>query len=115
MLLFFGWILGAVIIGAIGSGRKIGFLGAFFFSLLLSPLIGIIITMLSPSAEDEAYKKEILQATKNLSLLKAKDENAETVTQTNTVHDLEVLHDLMTKGILTEEEYLLKKTKILEN
>ena len=45
------YIFFALGVGSIGSGRKIGFFPAFIFSLILSPLIGWIITL--------AYPKEV--------------------------------------------------------
>lgn len=39
----------AALVGAIGSSKKLGFGSAFFLSLLLSPVIGLIITLLYTS------------------------------------------------------------------
>lgn len=47
MTIFFFWLVFSGIVGAIGSSRNIGFAGGFFLSLLLSPLIGLIIVLLS--------------------------------------------------------------------
>jgi hypothetical protein len=47
MELFFGWVLFALLVGAVGSNRKIGFTGSFILSLILSPIIGLIITLFS--------------------------------------------------------------------
>lgn len=49
-ILFF-WILYALIIGFIGKPRKIGFGYAFLLAILLSPVIGLIITLLSKKRE----------------------------------------------------------------
>lgn len=53
--IFILWIVLSIVFGAIGSERKIGFAGAFFASLLLSPLIGLILTLTSAKRD---YKKE---------------------------------------------------------
>ncbi len=45
------WLIFAIVIGAIGDKRKIGFAGGFFLSLLLSPLIGLIIVLVSEKKE----------------------------------------------------------------
>jgi hypothetical protein len=66
MGIFLAWIIFSVIIGMIGSNRNIGFAGAFFCSLLLSPLIGLIITLVSKDKEDEIIKKETLQTLKDI-------------------------------------------------
>ena len=41
------WIVFSILIGMVGKDRNIGFAGAFFLSLLLSPLIGLIIALVS--------------------------------------------------------------------
>jgi len=41
------WIVLAVLVGLVGKGRKIGFGWTFFWALLLSPLIGLIIALVS--------------------------------------------------------------------
>ncbi len=40
----FSWIVFCFVAGAVGNNRKIGFAGAFFLSLFLSPLLGLFIT-----------------------------------------------------------------------
>ncbi len=57
------WVIVSLIIGAIGSNRKIGFASSFFLSLLLSPLIGAIFTATSPVVEDNQSKN--LEGSKN--------------------------------------------------
>ena len=52
MIYVLPWLLFSFIVGLIGSNRKIGFFGAFILSLLLSPLIGFIITIVSKSKSD---------------------------------------------------------------
>jgi len=68
MKIFIGWIIFSIIVGALGNGRKIGFVGAFFLSLLLSPVIGFIITLLSKVRKEEKCKQE------NLTIQKQKRE-----------------------------------------
>ncbi len=41
------WICCAILVGIVGKERKIGFVMAFFWSIILSPLIGLVITLLS--------------------------------------------------------------------
>jgi len=45
----------SIIIGVIGSERKIGFWPAFLWSALLSPLIGLVITLLSDKKGNKTY------------------------------------------------------------
>jgi len=60
-MIFFMWILFSVIVGIVGIDRKIGFMAAFFLSLLLSPLIGIIITLTSKTHDDAANSEFVKQ------------------------------------------------------
>jgi hypothetical protein len=50
------WIFFSGLIGLVGQNRRIGFWGAFLFSILLSPVIGLIITLLSDNAKNEKEK-----------------------------------------------------------
>ena len=45
----------SIIIGVIGSERKIGFWPALLWSALLSPLIGLVITLLSDKKGNKTY------------------------------------------------------------
>lgn len=54
-LLIFGLISGsllAVLVGFIGARRRIGFGWAFFLSVLFTPLVGLIICLLSDKLPD---------------------------------------------------------------
>ena len=63
MVVFF-WILFSVVVGIVGSDRKIGFGAAFICSLLLSPLIGLIITLISPTKASLALQAKMLDEQK---------------------------------------------------
>jgi len=45
------WIILCIVIGLLGKNKKIGFGAAFLLSLILSPLIGLIIVLVSSSKE----------------------------------------------------------------
>ena len=51
MVIIIIWIVLSIVLGVAGSKRKIGGAGAFFISLLLSPLIGFIVVMVSDVKE----------------------------------------------------------------
>lgn len=55
----FSWALFSLIVGALGTKRKIGFRGAFFVSILLTPFIGAIFVATSKELNFEEIKKEI--------------------------------------------------------
>ena len=58
MLILFVIVI-SIIIGVIGSERKIGFGGAFFGSLLLTPIFGLAVTLSSKRLKDiEQQKKQ---------------------------------------------------------
>lgn len=61
---FFGWLIFSIVVGVIGSSRKIGFFMAFLASIILSPIIGLIITLVSKDKSDEKYKKELIETLK---------------------------------------------------
>ncbi len=41
------WIIFCLIVGAIGSNKKIGFFPSFILALILSPIVGVIFAILS--------------------------------------------------------------------
>lgn len=101
---FLGWIIFSFVAGFVGSDRKIGFFGAFLFSLILSPLVGLIVAFASKSNTEIQYQEEILKTQKQ------QQTALEQIAQSN---EIEQLHNLMTKGILTEEEFNHKKRILL--
>jgi len=53
------WLVLCIILANAGSKRKIGGAGAFFISLLLSPLIGFIVVMVSDPVEQKAVPRSV--------------------------------------------------------
>lgn len=51
------WIVFSFIVGAIGSNKSVGFIGGFFLSLLLSPLIGLIIVLVSSDSDSKKLEE----------------------------------------------------------
>lgn len=57
MAYFVIWLIFCFIVGAVGSGKAIGYWKVFFISLLCSPFIGLIIALCSTSIPDaKTYK-----------------------------------------------------------
>ena len=59
LMLIFGLLAGcllAVIVGLIGSHRRIGFGWAFLLSVVTSPIIGLIVTLCTPKLETKDRK-----------------------------------------------------------
>jgi mannose/fructose/N-acetylgalactosamine-specific phosphotransferase system component IID len=94
------WIALALIVGAIGSSRNIGFFGAFILSVLLSPVIGLVFALLSNDQVDEKIRANILQGQRQQG-------------QYYATAELEKLARLREGGHITQEEFDNLKTKIL--
>jgi len=95
-----------------GSDRNIGFFGAFAVSLLLSPLVGGIITLTSESKAAAKHKEQVLkvqeeqaQALRNMEAQKA--------TPVTTADELLKLKSLLDAGAITQLEYEAQKAKLL--
>lgn len=105
MEIFFFWGLLSVIIGMIGSSRKIGFFGALLCSLLLSPIIGGIITLASTSKT----QAEMLNEMKKQSTSQPPQNGPEK----SIADELQKLKVLLDDGSITQEDYDAAKKKLL--
>jgi len=117
MDIFIGWVIFSFVLGMLGSGRKIGFFGAFFLSLLLSPIIGLIFVLVSKNEEDELSKEKILN-TQNLQQETLKDlsYSKSDSFKTNSIADeLEKLRALKDDNSITLEEFNQLKSKIINS
>jgi uncharacterized membrane protein len=101
------WILFAFIVGLIASAKTIGFWGGFLLSLLLSPVLGIIIVILSTSKshrinqiEEQKRQTELLQTMAN--------------GQFSVAAEIEKLKQLLDRGAITQEEFDSQKGKLLQ-
>lgn len=84
------WLGFTILVGAIGRHRNIGFVFAFIWSILLSPLIGLAITLFSKRKVDtEQYKS-------------------------NVYNQLEQLTNLKGKGILNDTQFEKEKNELLK-
>jgi hypothetical protein len=83
------WLGFSLIIGALGRHRNIGFLFAFLWSILLSPIIGLAITLFSKTKINH-------------------NENRSSV-----LNQLEQIKNLQEKGILNETQFENEKTELL--
>jgi hypothetical protein len=113
MGIFFAWIIFSIVVGAIGSNRKIGFFGAFLLSLLLSPVIGLIITLVSKDKDEEEYKKNLLNTQKKQQETLSNMES--NVKKRSLSEELEKIKKMKDDGLLNEEEFQKAKEKVLSN
>src|SRR5690348_8014733 len=111
MGIFFIWVILSIIVGAIGSSRNIGFGGAFLLSLVLSPLIGLIITLISKDTQEEKRKAEMLKTQQRQTA--ALEKSLAQTNQQSIAEELEKISKLKEKGDITAEEYQKLKNSII--
>lgn len=106
-----GWIFFSFIVGFLGIGRKVGFFGAFFLSLLLSPLIGLIITLTSKRKSDVKRERQMLtaQQSQQQSLKTMANQN----NKTSAIEELTKLKEMLDSGAINNEEFEKMKAKII--
>lgn len=57
-MIYIIWIILAILVGILGKDRKIGFGLSFFLSIILSPLIGLIIVLISDKSKKVIKKQK---------------------------------------------------------
>ena len=113
IFMIISWLIFCFVVGFVGSGRKIGFGGAFFCSLFLSPLIGLIITLVSKNKADEEYKEKVLVVQQ--SQQEALERLSETKTISNVTDELQKIKSLLDSGVINQEEFAKMKSRIIES
>ncbi len=113
MGIFFAWIILSFVVGFVGNDRKIGFGGAFFISLILSPLIGLIFALMSKTEEDEKYKQKILDTQKSQEESLKMLSKSKTIQKISIADEIEKLQNLKNNNSITEEEFVRLKNKII--
>jgi hypothetical protein len=114
MGIFFTWIILSFVVGFVGSDRKIGFGGAFFISLILSPLIGLIFALMSKTEEEEKYKQKILDTQKSQEESLKMLSKSKTIQKISIADEIEKLQKLKNNNSITEEEFVRLKNKIID-
>jgi len=85
----------------IGKERRIGFTKAFFITFVTSILVGFVIIFNSPRIRDEEYKEKMLELT------------GSRAPATSVADELAKLNELKKEGVITEEEFVAQKAKLL--
>jgi hypothetical protein len=101
-MFFFVNLFAALLVAGFAGDRKIGYLPVFFITLFLSPLVGLIAMLTSPTLKDLA-----LQAKRHEELKQTKG------TGPSRVEDLERLIRLRDAGELTLEEFGKMKANLM--
>jgi hypothetical protein len=115
MGIVFGWIILSFIIGIVGSNRKIGFLSALFISLIFSPLIGLIFTLISKTDVEEKYIKSVLETQRSQQESLKELVSSKPNKNISLADEIEKLERLKNKNLITEEEFLKLKKRIIES
>lgn len=105
---FIGWIVGCFIAGSIGSGKTIGFWGAFFLSLFLSPLIGIIAALVSKDETEVEIQKSILANQQSIL-------NEKPVSTLSVADEIEKFKKLLDQGTISQNEFDKFKSQLLKS
>lgn len=98
------WLIGAVIVGFIGSSiSRIGWFMSFFWSLLLSPIVGLII-VLCTQKKDEKLLNAVAEIKENTSI-----DNA-----SNKIAKITEAKALLDAGAITMDEFEDLKQSIIK-
>lgn len=111
------WLVLSVLVGAIGSNRKIGFATALFVALFLSPLVGFIVVLFSKSkASIEQERRLDAMQREQTDALRRLSGQPVIATGPYMVNDIVLpadynarvarLKDLRDRGIITQEEFM---------
>jgi hypothetical protein len=115
MVIFVLWVVFCFVVASIGSGRKIGYGAAFFISLLLSPVVGLVLVLVSERKADEAYRAEVLDTQKKQREALEKLSGAEVAPVASVAGELEKLQHLRDRGVINQEEFQALKQKLIGN
>lgn len=123
------WAVLAALVGVLANSRGRNGFGYFFLSLLLSPLIGLVIVLVTQdlnklaeaaaATKAEEEKKEQLRREEHerqlesIKVLAASRSSAPEESSASVVDQLVKLGKLRDEGVLTAEEFLTQKTTIL--
>lgn len=103
-----GYVSICIIVGITGSERQIGFFNSFLLSMLTTPLIGFIITVVSSKKSQVQYKSDRFSGEFRKQIKEERDKASP-----DYISDLERLHQLKEKRIISQSEFELKKKEIL--
>jgi len=102
-----GWIILSIVLGVMGSDRTCGFAGGFFGSLILSPLVGFLIVILSTKKSTLEFQKKMLEGQRGYEPTPTPPRKVApgTYTAADFISDMEDLDRKLDKGIIDRIEY----------
>lgn len=109
MGIFIAWLIASFTIAFMGSDKKIGYWGGFFVCLLLSPLIGLFVVVLSP---DDPNKVVVMPASNDPNPVKKTEEPTKSEGK-STADEIAKYHELLKVGAITQQEFEEAKKKLL--
>ena len=120
-----GWLLLAVLVALLADSRGRSGVGFFFLSALLSPLLGLIVVLVTKNPKDEAEKEALrrenhereLESIKAIAAAAAKPAAPALGPQpaTSVADELQKLAKLRDSGILTDGEFAVQKERLLSS
>ena len=118
-LLVIGWLVVAGIVGAVASSRGRSPFGFFLLSAVFSPVLGLIVLLVSKNLAQEAEREVERKRDHELQLEQIRaiagkpDPALQAVPSGSVSTELERLAALEDKGIITHAEFLEQKRKLL--
>jgi len=99
MFFYIPWVILSVVVANLGDSKTIGYWGSLLISLFFSPIIGLLFVIAS---SDKAKRIGLHAPAIKLDYLKA-----------NYINELKELAKLRDEGVITQEEFEIKKAEIL--
>jgi hypothetical protein len=101
MEIFIVWLILSSVVAVMGDSRKIGSFNAFFLSIFLSPLVGLVFTLSSKRNDTIAFEKALLEKQTN--------------NYTNYIDELYKLQKLYESNSIDEEFYNSEKARLVKH
>jgi hypothetical protein len=104
MVILFLWVFFAAIVGFIATDKAMGFWGGFLLSLLLSPLIGFIIVVVSKSKQTHIMEQRVINSLPMQNQIHHHSSIADEIAK---------LKKQMDDGVITQDEFQILKAKLI--
>lgn len=110
------WLIFSFVVGLVASDRKLGFGGGLLLSLLLSPIIGFIVAVLSPARNPQPVKLVDKDGQPiNTSQFKVSASSTKEEIRAFEIQKLVELEGLKDRGVITPQEFEKLRDAILSD